>query len=263
VPSLREWLTRKQKETRCGRAELLLADRADVWSARPENRQLPSLWQWLQIRRLTRKNDWSGPQRRMMRQATQFHVRRVLLVAVLLALVGWGASEGQSWFEARALRGRLLDANTNEVLKIVDEMAPHRRWLDPLLREAYTQAAQAGDSRQQLHVSLALLPVDAGQVDYLRRRLLEAEPHEVPVLRDALAPHQAELVDRLWEWCFAMASAGSRNTCWQRNCWPNMPGTGRRCCWTCSWTPRSGRLPRSTPGWSHTRRNRCRRSPRR
>jgi hypothetical protein len=30
VPSLREWLTRKQKETRCGRAELLLTDRASV-----------------------------------------------------------------------------------------------------------------------------------------------------------------------------------------------------------------------------------------
>jgi hypothetical protein len=47
VPSLRDWLTRKQKETRRGRAELLLADRAVVWNARPENRQLPSLLQWL------------------------------------------------------------------------------------------------------------------------------------------------------------------------------------------------------------------------
>ena len=34
VPSLRDWLTRKQKETRRGRAELLLADRAAVWNAR-------------------------------------------------------------------------------------------------------------------------------------------------------------------------------------------------------------------------------------
>ena len=50
VPSLRDWLTRKQKETRRGRAELLLADRAAVWNARPENRQLPSLLQWVSIR---------------------------------------------------------------------------------------------------------------------------------------------------------------------------------------------------------------------
>jgi hypothetical protein len=46
VPSLRDWLTRKQKETHRGRAELLLADRAAVWNARRENQQLPSLLQW-------------------------------------------------------------------------------------------------------------------------------------------------------------------------------------------------------------------------
>ena len=60
VPSLRDWLTRKQKETRKGRAELLLADRAAVWNARPENRQLPSLLQWLQIKWLTQKKNWTG-----------------------------------------------------------------------------------------------------------------------------------------------------------------------------------------------------------
>ena len=53
VPSLRDWLTRKQKETRRGRAELLLADRASVWNTRPENRQLPSVFQWASIRWLT------------------------------------------------------------------------------------------------------------------------------------------------------------------------------------------------------------------
>jgi hypothetical protein len=60
VPALRDWLTRKQKETRRGRAELLLADRAGVWNTRPENRQLPSLWQWLSIRLLTQRKIWTG-----------------------------------------------------------------------------------------------------------------------------------------------------------------------------------------------------------
>src|SRR5262249_38058068 len=92
VPSLRDWLTRKQKETRRGRAELLLADRAAVWNARPENRQLPSLPQWLGIRLLTRKKDWTPPQRRLMRRAGRYHAVRgtlVVLVLALLALGGW------------------------------------------------------------------------------------------------------------------------------------------------------------------------------
>ncbi|MFM7837207.1 MAG: hypothetical protein ACKPJD_35890, partial [Planctomycetaceae bacterium] len=34
VPALREWLTRKQKETPAGRAELVLEERTRMWSAR-------------------------------------------------------------------------------------------------------------------------------------------------------------------------------------------------------------------------------------
>ena len=70
VPSLREWLTRKQKETRKGRAELRLADRAALWTAKPENRHLPAWWEWANIRLFTRKRDWTSSQRKMMRTAT-------------------------------------------------------------------------------------------------------------------------------------------------------------------------------------------------
>src|SRR5262249_3578417 len=49
VPSLRSWLTRKQKATRRGRAELRLAERAALWNAKPENRHLPAWWEWANI----------------------------------------------------------------------------------------------------------------------------------------------------------------------------------------------------------------------
>jgi translation initiation factor 1 (eIF-1/SUI1) len=85
VPSLRDWLTRKQKETRRGRAELLLADRADVWNARPANRHLPSVWDWLQIRCLTQKKNWTPAQRRMLQKAGWYHAIQSLMIAVLMA----------------------------------------------------------------------------------------------------------------------------------------------------------------------------------
>src|SRR5262249_62365818 len=100
--------------------------------------------------------------------------------------------------QARALRDRLLDANTTEVPTIVKDMAPYRRWIDPLLRDACQEAEANQDTRKQLHASLALLPVDSGQKEYLHHRLLDAAPHEVPVLRDALAPHKENLLDQLW-----------------------------------------------------------------
>ncbi len=73
VPSLRDWLTRKQQETRAGRAELKLAERANFWTAKPENRHLPSLTEWFSIRSLTDRAKWTPPQRTMMRRAERVH----------------------------------------------------------------------------------------------------------------------------------------------------------------------------------------------
>ena len=57
VQSLRVWLTRKQRETRQGRAELLLVERSAIWNTRPENRHLPSFVEWANIRVLTKNEE--------------------------------------------------------------------------------------------------------------------------------------------------------------------------------------------------------------
>jgi len=199
VPSLREWLTRRQKETRRGRAELLLADRAAVWTARQENRQLPSLWQWLQIKTLTRRQTWKPREQKLMARAAKVHALRTLLTAVAFILLAWGSYEAYGRLQASYLVDRLLGAKTEEVLDVVSEMAPYRRWLDQRLEAAYKAVADR-DPGKQLAVSLALLSVDPGQVDYLYGRLLNAEEKqatEVKVIRDALAD-QDQLLSRLW-----------------------------------------------------------------
>jgi formylglycine-generating enzyme required for sulfatase activity len=198
VPSLRDWLTRKQKETPRGRAELLLADRAAVWNARPESRQLPSLPQWLSIWLLTRKKDWTPPQRQMMRRAGRHHVVRALGVAAALLLLLGAGWEARGRMRAKALLDNLLLAPTEDVPAIIRDMGSYRRWLDGPLQRAYAEAEATGDTRKQLHASLALLPVDDGQVDYLRRHLLTAEPQEVIVLREALRPHPRVWGEPLW-----------------------------------------------------------------
>ncbi|HLN28584.1 MAG TPA: protein kinase [Gemmataceae bacterium] len=203
VHSLREWLTRKQKETRRGRAELLLADRAAVWNARPENRQLPSLQQWLQIKWFTAKKNWTSPQQKMMRKAGKYHAVRGMLVGVLLAVATFTGLGIREQFEERrkatysaGLVGQLLKAETAQVPGIITEIGRYRAWADPLLQEKNNTGAE--DSRQKLHASLALLPVDSGQFDYLYDRLLTADPEELRVIRDALKErHNSQLMERL------------------------------------------------------------------
>nr|WP_286178346.1 serine/threonine-protein kinase [Rhodopirellula sp. JC639] len=96
VPILREWLTSKQRETRTGRAELKLAELSRLWSTKQENRYLPSLSDWWSIYRLTEKEQWTEPQREMMKKAKRvigrraaswFAVISVVLIAATVASV--------------------------------------------------------------------------------------------------------------------------------------------------------------------------------
>jgi serine/threonine protein kinase len=90
VPSLREWLTRKQKSTRRGRAELQLADRTALWSSRTDNRFLPGLGEFLVIRLLTKSSRWTKTQRKMMALAGRRHAVRWAAFCMLLVLIGFG-----------------------------------------------------------------------------------------------------------------------------------------------------------------------------
>jgi hypothetical protein len=195
VPSLRDWLTRKQKETRRGRAELRLAERAAQWTAKPENRHLPTWWEWLTIRLLTRKKDWTPAQQQLMRKAGRYHAVRGTILALLLALLTWAGWEGYGRIQAETLVEKIVSAETTDVPPLVERLAPYRSWADARLRRHLQDAAP--DTKEHLHASLALVAVDAGQVDYLYDRLLHAGPTELPVLRDALREHRADLVERL------------------------------------------------------------------
>ena len=196
VHSLRDWLTRKQRETRRGRAELRLAERSASWNARPENRHLPSALEWANIRLLTKRRDWTEPQRRMMKRAGHVYGLRALGFVMLVSLITWGGIEGYGTLRASALVESLQKVSTPEVPAIVKQLSGYRRWADPRL----ASAAQSTDdqSREHLHACLALLPVDASHVDYLFGRLIKATASELPVLRDALKTHQSTLTPKLW-----------------------------------------------------------------
>jgi formylglycine-generating enzyme required for sulfatase activity len=109
-------------------------------------------------------------------------------------LITWGGIEGYGTLRASALVESLQKVGTSDVPTIVKQLSGYRRWADPQLM----RAVQSSDDREHLHASLALLPVDSSQVDYLLSRLVKAAPSELPVLRDALKPHSSTLIPKLW-----------------------------------------------------------------
>ncbi len=204
VHSLRDWLTRKQKETRRGRAELRLTERAAIWEAKPEIRHLPSLLEWASIRTFSHSGDWTIPQRRMMRGAAQFHGLRAIALAgvvIVLAAVGFYVAkreaEAKRAVAAKSRVDQLLKADIAEVSGIVQAIASDRAGADLLLRQVIEDRSVLSP-KAKLRASLALLPVDPSQVNYLEARLLAADPTEFAVLRDALQRHQEALTPNLW-----------------------------------------------------------------
>jgi len=89
VPPLREWLNRKRRETRRGRAELLLQDCSQNWCQSRNDRFLPSLLESLKIVLYTRRAERTESQRAMLRRAFFVHGRRLAVAAMLVVALAF------------------------------------------------------------------------------------------------------------------------------------------------------------------------------
>ena len=217
VHSLRDWLTRKQKETRKGRAELALFDTGATWNSKPENRFLPSMAEWFNIRTLTNKKSWTQPQRVMMRRADRFHLSRMATVASLLSLISlaglwtWHRLDqnrlallAQKVIEQEATRieglvGRLKSAEPAQVPEIVKELDGNQEvatiFLSPLLNG---DAQTRNEKRSQLHARLATVSRDKSLVAPLLEEMLTNKEAYIYPIRQQLRTYSGEITEKLW-----------------------------------------------------------------
>jgi len=218
VHSLRDWLTRKQRETRSGRAELRLAEHSAVWNIKPENRYLPSWWEHLKVRLFTDKRKWTEPQRKMMGKAARTHALRSLIVAALLvAATATGLSirnavvrerdriaaanlEKQNLTRAEGLVKGLVSADIDQVPPIVQELDGYQPWATASLAAlAATVPTTVDEHRAQLHARLALVARDERQVAPLVEELLTSHVSYLGVIRNQLAPYRQRIQGDLWD----------------------------------------------------------------
>ncbi len=137
----------------------------------------------------------------------------VASMAALLILVAIGAFVGVTaeWLIAQsALRQMqvaqserasaqveaLLNAAPESLAAMLNQLRPE---YEDIAGEARRRIGQSDLSdRDRLRLSLALLPGDPNQVDYLRARMLSVGLAELLALRDALAPYRDQLREGLW-----------------------------------------------------------------
>jgi serine/threonine protein kinase len=217
VPSLRDWLTRKQRATRRGRAELRLAERAAAYQAKPETRFLPSWWEWPNILLFTQRAKWTAPERRAMRAARNHHLTRGAALVAIVAAVTFAAVWGRGRMIAEQKQKlaskyveNLLTADMGEVKTLLGHFDEHQPWAGAEL--AALPADERSGPKARLRAALALAPLDPAAGEYLFERLLEADAREVTVIRDVLGAQSADgrrdarntsaggtIIPRLWD----------------------------------------------------------------
>jgi serine/threonine protein kinase/formylglycine-generating enzyme required for sulfatase activity/DNA-directed RNA polymerase subunit RPC12/RpoP len=198
VPSVREWLYRKRRETRRGRAELMLEERTAQWLRTRQRRFLPSLLEYMTIVTGVPRHARKTEQRELMRAASRRYGTIAAVVLLAIAGLAWAVHEMRGRNHATGLVLAITTAAPAELVSVIEQDLPgYRRWADPMLRR--TVASEPEESPRRWRASLALLPVDRGQVGYLSEWLLRCNVAEFPAIRNGLKPHASELERKLWE----------------------------------------------------------------
>jgi hypothetical protein len=144
----------------------------------------------------------------MMHIAGRVHGLRTALVAITLAATSFAGikvrnavleqrAETKNETRSEVLVDSLLNAEITQVPAVISEMTNVRSWTDPLLK---TKIAEAADpSTEKLHLSLALLPVDPSQIEFLTEQIPTCSLNQFPVVRDALLPYKDAITNKLWQ----------------------------------------------------------------
>jgi serine/threonine protein kinase/formylglycine-generating enzyme required for sulfatase activity len=195
VPSIRDWLNHKRRETMRGRAELLLEERARLWKATHDQKQLPSLLEWVQICCLTRRREWNHFEQQLMRMTSRFHGIRTavglttLMVFSVIAIAFYGNLRG-SW-----LIENLRTVETAKAESVIHQIQSYSFWTRTKLRD---RPLDELDSSQQFRFDLASLAL-GNQVD-LTNSIIHAAPQELELTLKILGQRRIDpaLSQRLW-----------------------------------------------------------------
>ena len=164
VPSLRQWLNQKQRETKKGRAELKLAERAATWGANQENKQLPTLWEWVSIKRRTEPNKWADDQRRLMRSAGRYHLARLSALTASICLMGilvtWGwqgLSDQRREDVAAATAESWLKLEPNMLVEMLPRFREQSTWIKDDLQKVAMDPKSLPDQKSRALIGLQII----------------------------------------------------------------------------------------------------------
>ncbi len=197
IQSLRNWLQRKKRETRSGRAQLLLEERSLHWNEKPENRFLPSMYEWFAILVWTMRKTWNTSQRRMMGNASRLHGIQIAVSALLIALTIVAFTYvGRRNVIARTKTAVLALGNARGQLvrSAIEDLEKLPR--NSVVAELNEQLA-LGDETRIRSLKYGTAHFDKPDIEFLISQIENAPSNEVDNIVDALCGSKTEVINRL------------------------------------------------------------------
>jgi serine/threonine protein kinase/formylglycine-generating enzyme required for sulfatase activity len=199
IGPIRQWLQRKQRATRSGRARLRLEAVTAAWLERPRANNLPSLLEYSGILLNTRTVEWSRDERRLMNAALGHYLRRLGAVLFLITASLLVAAESRERRNARMTLSAAFTAKDRDLMAMIDRLEPYRTRVMGEL-EAAERALDQPDRERVARTLLYRFQPTAERGTYLRGTLLLAtDPDGVELICDVLASHPEHAgIDQLW-----------------------------------------------------------------
>lgn len=205
VPSIREWLNAKQRESFSGRLHQRLSEQAGLWGKQKDTRFLPNFWEWLLVRATLSQKSLSPIEQSMMVKRDR---RSIAMIAIAVCAIIWiyfGSAHLRTESRIRSLIEQLTSAGPELTPKIITELVEYGLRAERSVGLAIAASPEA--SRERFVLQIAHLHWHGKSVaEVFDESLNSMAPEYVPIISRALKPYTNEIGERCWQIAESYAS---------------------------------------------------------
>ncbi len=139
IAPIRQWLELRQHTTKEGKARLRLDEFSELYRTKPRHQSLPTMFEYLNIRRYIDPSIYTDAQARLMANAKSYHQRTIaiwLAASFLFVASGLGIRYSIQTYNAQLIENqsvdRLLDATFSEAIPLSRSMVKSKAVIERL-----------------------------------------------------------------------------------------------------------------------------------
>ncbi|MEZ6117181.1 MAG: serine/threonine-protein kinase [Pirellulaceae bacterium] len=191
VVPVQHWLDDRKKPSIVRRYRRRLAEKSFIWNATPKPQHLPGPIESLLAQRLVTPADLSPGEKRMLRAARRYNLRRTITAATILILTLAGLIAGRRYLDARQFVDQIASAGYEDLPRLIHSQRSQNLFAPGILQIRKNQLKN--DLRSQLPFSLALLGHDSKQLSSIAESVPVLNAAEMQAVITILRAEQADL----------------------------------------------------------------------